>query len=171
MSAKHAARAAILVATAAAALAAAAPASAKTSRPGAKTYTVSGRQTAIDADAGTYRMAGRLVGMWRTLSSETTAESPLYEAKGTERFRGCLDRGRDGSCAGDPSGTLTFRFLLWAKNDPNDPSSLIWGACWHPIVEGTGDFAGADGVLTFVDTQRHDGVRTAYIGNVTIPRA
>jgi hypothetical protein len=160
---KRAAAAAVLV-TAAAALTGAVPAS-------AATYEVSGRQVTIDADAGTYRMFGGFIGNWTTTSFETTAQSPLLEAKGTERFSGCLDRRRDRSCAGDPSGTLSFSFLQWAKYDPADPASLIWGACWHQVVEGTGAFAGADGVVTFVDTPTRRGVKTVYIGNLTLARS
>lgn len=155
--------AAVLV-TAAAALTGAVPAS-------AATYEVSGRQVTVDADAGTYRMFGGLVGDWRTTSFEATAQSPLFEGKGTERFSGCLDRRRDRSCAGDPSGTLSFSFLQWAKYDPADPAALIWGACFHQVVEGTGAFAGADGVVTFVDTPTRHGVKTVYIGNVTLARS
>ena len=93
-------------------------------------------------------MFGGLVGDWRTTSFETTAQAPPFEAKGTERFSGCLDRRRDRSCAGDPSGTLSFSFLQWAKYDPGGP-----------------------GVVTFVDTPTRHGVRTVYIGNVTLARS
>jgi hypothetical protein len=155
---------AVVLVTVAAALAGAVPAS-------AATYEVSGRQVTIDADAGTYRMFGGLVGRWWTTSIETTAQSPLLEMRGTESFSGCLDRRRDRSCAGDPSGTLSFSFISWAKNDPADPASLIWGACWHQAVTGTGAFAGAEGVVTFVDTPTRRGVQTKYIGNVTLDRS
>jgi hypothetical protein len=36
------------------------------------------------------------------------------------------------------------------------------------VVSGTGDFAGASGVLTMVDTPTKQGVKTAYIGNLTL---
>jgi hypothetical protein len=135
---------------------------------GATTYQVDGRQKAVDADAGTYKMSGGLIGGWVTTSSEEVATDPYYETKGTEEFRGCLDRRRDGKCgANDPSGTLSFSFHLWALLDPDDPTKLIWGACWHPVTGGTGDFTGAQGVLTFVDWRVGDSVRTKYLGTIT----
>ena len=154
-------RALIAGATIVAALAVATPA-------GAATYQVDGRQKAVDADAGIYKMSGGLIGRWVTTSSEEVATDPYYETTGTERFRGCLDRRRDGKCgANDPSGTLSFSFRLWALLAPNDPTRLIWGACWHPVTGGTGDFRGAQGVLTFVDWQVGDSVRTKYLGTIT----
>jgi hypothetical protein len=154
-------RAAVLVAAVAAALALAAPA-------GAKTYTVSGTQTVVDEDAGTFTMQGGLIGDWAVTSFKQLGTSPLYRARGRERFAGCLDVRRDGSCAGDPSGTLTFRMLYRAMFGSQDSASLVWGACLHPIVRGTGAFAGARGVIAMADTPSAGGVRTAYIGNVTL---
>lgn len=143
-----------------AALALAAPAQ-------AATYRVDGKQKTVDADAGRYRMSGGLIGKWDTISSQQVAAEPYYEATGTEEFRGCIDRRRDRSCAGDPSGTLLFDFRLWALNATADPASLIWGACWHPIRSGTGDFRGAQGVIMFVDSPAATAVKTAYIGTIT----
>jgi hypothetical protein len=144
-----------------AALALAAPAGAKTT-----TYPVSGKQTVVDEQAGTYKMSGGLVGDWAITSFTEIAKTPLYKAKGTEHFSGCLDRGRDGSCANDPSGTLDFTFRYWAQFNGD---ALIWGACWHPVSGGTGAFKGAQGVLTMTDTPVGDGnVRTDYIGSITL---
>jgi hypothetical protein len=151
----------VLLACVAAAVAVAAPAS-------AKTYRVSGKQIAVDVDAGTYKMRGGLIGKWSQTSFEPLKTAPIYHARGTELFKGCLDRRRDRSCKHDPSGTLSFNFEYWALFASPDPESLGWGSCWHPIVEGTGDFAGAQGVLTMVDTPTRDGVTTRYIGNVTL---
>jgi hypothetical protein len=148
-----------LLALAAGLLLAAAPAQ-------AKTYEVAGKQKAIDADAGKYRMTGGLLGKWDTTSFTETATAPYYTGTGTEEFRGCIDRRRDRSCAGDPKGTLSFEFTFWGAFGADD--SEIWGACWHPIVVGTGDLAGAQGVLTFVDTPTATGLKTRYIGNVTL---
>lgn len=157
-------RSTFLAGTAAvAALALAAPA-------GAATYQVWGKQKVVDANAGTYKMSGGLRGTWATTSFEEVATEPYYEGTGTELFEGCLDRRRDRSCAGDPSGTLSFSFRYWGLYGSDDPSSLVWGACWHPVVEGSGAFAGARGVLTFVDSPTPGGVRTAYIGSLTLPR-
>jgi len=133
---------------------------------GATTYSVSGRQIAVNEDAGKFKMRGGLVGPWRITSFTELATDPIYRAKGTERFNGCLDVGRDRSCAGDPSGTLLFKFRYWAKFASD--GSLIWGSCWHPVSGGSGDFAGADGVLTMVDTPTDQAVATRYTGNITL---
>jgi hypothetical protein len=157
-------RSTFLAGTAAiAALALAAPA-------GATTYQVRGKQKVVDANAGTYKMSGGLRGTWATTSFEEVATEPYYEGTGTELFKGCLDRRRDRSCAGDPSGSLTFSFHYWGLYGSDDPESLVWGACWHPVIEGSGAFADARGVLTFVDSPTPNGVRTAYIGSLTLPR-
>ena len=142
----------------------AASASAKT------TYRLSGEQVAVNEDEGIYKMRGSLIGRWRITSFQEAppGQSPYFYATGTEKFRGCLNRGRDHSCKGDPRGTLSFTLEYWALFRSEDPSSLVWGACWHPVVSGTGDFAGASGVLTFVDTPTKNGVKIAYIGNLTL---
>ena len=156
----HSTRALTIAATTVAALALAAPAN-------AATYQVAGKQKAIDADAGVYTMSGGLIGRWVTTSSQEVAVEPYYELTGTEEFRGCIDRRRDGKCANDPSGTLFFGFRLWALYASDDPASLIWGACWHPITGGRGDFRDAQGVLTFVDWQAGTSVKTRYLGTIT----
>ena len=135
---------------------------------GAKTYSVRGTQTIIDEDAGLFKMHGSLKGRWATTSFEVLGTDPYFHARGTERFTGCLDRKHDHSCRRDPKGTLSFTFDYWALFASEDPESLVWGACWHPIVEGTGDFAGAQGVIQMVDTPTREGVVTKYIGNVTL---
>ena len=150
-------RLAPLAAATLAALAVAGPAS-------AKTYQVDGRQKVVDEDAGVYKMTGDLVGRWTTTSFDVTAEAPLFTATGTEEFKGCIDRRGDESCHGDPSGTLKFDFTYWSKSAG---SALLWGACVHPITGGTGAFAGAEGVLTFVDSPAGDGVKTRYTGSIT----
>jgi hypothetical protein len=143
------------------ALALAAPASGKTHR-------LSGTQKVVDEDAGTFKMRGSLVGDWSTTSFEEVADPTYVHVRGTELFEGCLDRRRDRSCKRDPKGSLSFTFDFWALFASADPDSLVWGACWHPIVEGTGDFAGAQGVVMMVDTPTGEGVKTKYIGNVTL---
>jgi hypothetical protein len=132
----------------------------------ATSYPVSGEQTVVDEAAGTYKMHGGLVGDWATTSFTEIATSPIYRAKGTEVFSGCLDVKRDGKCKGDPSGTLSFRFTYWALFDEN--GGLVWGTCTHPVTGGTGAFAGATGVIAMVDTPTAEGVSTSYIGNVTL---
>jgi hypothetical protein len=145
------------------ALAVAAPASA---RP----KVISGTQTVVDEEAGIYKMRGSLRGGWSITSFEELGTEPYYHARGTERFEGCFDRLRDRSCKGDPKGTLSFEFEYWALFASADPASLVWGACWHPIVSGTGDFAGAQGVVVMADTPTSRGVRTKYTGNLTLKR-
>ena len=130
----------------------------------AKVISVSGTQTVVDEDAGTFRMHGDLVGGWRITSFKELATSPLYQAKGTEAFRGCIDRGHDGGCAGDPSGRLRLRFRYWALFGTGD--ALRAGACWHPIVGGTGAFAGARGSIQMLDAPTETGVETTYVGRI-----
>ncbi|HVP03391.1 MAG TPA: hypothetical protein VMT10_12545 [Solirubrobacteraceae bacterium] len=157
--------AALALAAALAALAGAAPAAPAAA---STTYAVSGRQTIVDENAGTSLMRGDLRGAWKTTSFTEIAKEPIYQAKGTEAFKGCLDRGRDGSCAGDPSGRLEFSFLYWGSFDASD--NLNWGACYHPITGGSGDFAGATGALVFTDTPNGKDVLTRYIGTLTLDR-
>jgi hypothetical protein len=132
---------------------------------GAKSYSVSGTQTVVDEQAGTYRMAGDLVGAWKITAIKELATEPLLNATGRELFSGCIDRGHDGRCAGDPSGKLRFRFRYWALFAPD--GSLRAGACWHPIVSGTGAFRNARGVLQMLDAPTDDGgVETTYVGRI-----
>jgi hypothetical protein len=134
------------------------------------TYQLSGKQVVVNEDEGIWKMRGSLIGRWTITSFQEAplAQSPYFHATGTEKFRGCLNRGRDHSCKGDPSGTLSFTFEYWALLGSEDPSSLVWGACWHPVVSGTGDFAGANGVITIVDTPTKNGLKSSYIGNLTL---
>jgi hypothetical protein len=134
----------------------------------AKTYRVSGQQVVDDPAAGTAHMTGGLVGQWATTSAKETAKAPLIRANGAERFSGCIDRARDGSCDGDPTGTLRFTFQYWAQPG-TAADQIVWGACYHPIVSGTGGLKGARGVLVMADTPTAGGkTRTDYLGNVTL---
>ena len=130
----------------------------------AKTVNVSGTQTVLNEQEGTARMHGDLVGIWRTTAIKVLANEPLIQAKGRERFRGCLDRGHDGHCAGDPSGKLFLRFRYWALFGSD--GSLHAGACWHPIVRGTGAFANAPGAFQMLDSPTDTGVQTNYVGQI-----
>jgi len=134
----------------------------------AQARSVSGTQTVVDEDAGTFRMHGDLVGSWTITSFKEVATTPLYRARGTEKFRGCIDRGHDGACAGDPSGTLRMKFRYWALFGPGD--ALQGGACWHPIVAGTGAFRHARGAFEMLDVPTADGVETHYAGNIRMRR-
>jgi hypothetical protein len=154
--------AALLAAAGLAALALAAPA-------GAASYRITGKQIAIDENAGLFKLDGSLVGFWKVTGFDTLATTPLLQARGTEVFKGCLDRRRNGCDRRDPGGTLSLTFTYEALFASPDPASLVWGSCRHPIVSGTGSFAGARGVIAMVDTPVRGGVTTDYIGNLTLP--
>src|SRR4051812_13802259 len=159
---QHRARALGVIAAAGAALAVASPAHA------AGSIQISGTQTVVDENAGTFKMHGSLVGDWAITAFDVLDTSPRLHAKGTEKFSGCLDRRRDGSCKGDPTGTLTFTIDYSALFDPPGSQNLVWGACMHPVTGGTGAFAGARGVIVMADTPSANGVSTSYIGNLTL---
>lgn len=137
----------------------------------AATYRVAGELVAIKVDetgAGQYKMRGGLRGSWTINELNQVSTSPFFEAQGTELFKGCIDRRRDRSCKGDPSGTLSFTIRYWELRDSADPNSLIWGSCFHPVITGTGDFKGAQGVVMMVDSPTERGVKTKYIGTITL---
>ena len=137
----------------------------------AATHRVAGEMVTIKADAtgaGEFKMRGGLRGSWTINELNQVATSPFFEAQGTELFKGCIDRRRDRSCKGDPSGTLSFTIRYWELRDPADPNSLIWGSCFHPVIKGTGDFKGAQGVVMMVDSPTARGVKTNYVGTITL---
>ena len=77
----------------------------------AATYRVAGELVAVNVDAtgaGEYKMRGGLKGKFTINELTEVSTSPYYEAQGTDLFKGCIDRRRDRSCKGDPSGTLSF---------------------------------------------------------------
>ena len=137
----------------------------------AATYQLSGQLTPESATGSLLHISGGLLGTWKTTSNKTLATKPLIHSRGTERFVGCIDVAQDGNCTGDPTGSLRLKYDYWAKPGAKK-NTLAWGTCVHPIVRGTGDFKGATGVITMVDTNMPDGsVRTDYIGNITIAGA
>jgi hypothetical protein len=94
-----------------------------------------------------------LIGWWRTTSFQLGVFTPsgVVTGTGTEEFEGCLDANGDKTCGGsEPAGTLRFSFESSAKFDPVTFEQQH-GRCHHPITGGTGDFAGATGVLRFTD--------------------
>ena len=94
-----------------------------------------------------------LIGWWRTTSFQLGVITPsgVVTGTGTEEFEGCLDANGDASCGGsEPAGTLRFSFESSAKYDLVT-FAQEHGRCHHPITGGTGDFAGATGVLRFKD--------------------
>jgi hypothetical protein len=113
---------------------------------------IAGASSCPNADAGTYRMAGDLVGCWYTDTFDVVSENPGggFRASGTEHFVGCADTNGNGSCgAGEPSGRFDTTFTFTAKLAPTGDE--IHGRCHHPIIGGTGAFAGASGELSFKD--------------------
>ena len=94
--------------------------------------------------AFTMVITGDLAGCWYTHGWDVTVETPsgVYQERGTETFVGCL---ADGTTCGTFSTTYTFT----AKYAPD--GSEIRGGCHHPIVVGTGAFAGITGRLDFKD--------------------
>lgn len=135
----------------------------------AKRYPVSGTQTVVEGTDDEFRMAGDLVGTWRITAFKPLGTEPMFAARGRELFRGCLDLGHDGKCAGDPSGKLRLKFRYWALFAPG--GALRGGACWHPIIGGTGAFKNARGTIQMLDVPKEGGgVETHYAGNVTTGR-
>jgi hypothetical protein len=152
-------------------IAMAAPAGAAAAPPAGEVFAVSGKQVAVDAEAGTYAMKGGLLGDWKFTSFKETASAPVLMAKGTELFEGCIDRKLDGSCAGDPSGSLKFKFRYWGNFGKGDKLEL--GTCAHPVTGGTGSFAGASGFLMMVDlpTKKAPFETTEYEGVINLAGA
>jgi hypothetical protein len=137
--------------------------------PASATY-VSGKQTVANAKKGTFKMAGGLVGSWAITSfKEVQTKKAVFKATGTESFNGCMDVGHDGSCTGDPSGTMDFTFRYWAKVS-KDGERVELGTCAHPVVSGTGGFAGATGFLMMVDTpiKKKPFIKTHYEGDINL---
>jgi hypothetical protein len=88
-------------------------------------------------------LTGSLNGCWYTYVSESKFNrSGTYQERGNEIFVGCLN----GSC-----GTFETTYTFTAKYVDDTFAEEIHGRCHHPIVGGTGDFAGAKGVINFKD--------------------
>jgi len=117
---------------------------------------------------GSYTMTGGLIGCWYTDTfnpkKSNASASGKYQViyTGTEHFTGCLDSDRDGGCSGDPTGTFYTTFTFTAQFDLT--LTEIRGRCHHPIVSGTGDFAGATGVINFKDDISNG--TSPYMGHV-----
>ena len=90
-------------------------------------------------------MSGGLVGCWYTAEPERSKLNPsgTYQEKGTELFVGCLN--------GSTCGTFETTYTFTAKYTHDTFAQEIHGRCHHPIVGGTGGFAGATGVILFKD--------------------
>lgn len=136
--------------------------------PAASARYVSGHQVAFNEKTLTAKMTGDLLGTWKITTFNVKKHRPYMFATGTERFTGCLDRGHDHSCAGDPTGTLRFTFRYWAQMKL---SAVQLGTCGHRIVGSGGGLAGTTGFVMMVDTPNRvgKGVSTQYEGNVQLP--
>jgi hypothetical protein len=142
----------------------------------AGTIQVSGDQTPVvpgdpciagdPSSLGTFTMDGSLIGCWYT-DDLTFREQPSGNAQATghEHFVGCLDLGGDGSCVGDPTGSLSFSFQFSGKYDTVTFAEIM-GRCHHPVVSGTGGFEDATGVINFKDDVA-TGI-AAYTGNIML---
>jgi hypothetical protein len=123
----------------------------------------------IQAAAGTcedggYAMTGDLVGCWWIDSFETRSseDKSTFVATGTEHFTGCM---------GSTCGTFYTTYSYTAKTDGPWPTSAeIHGRCHHPVVGGTGGFAGASGEISFHDVVDVSPPYYPYIGNVHLAR-
>jgi hypothetical protein len=132
---------------------------------------VSGQQTIVNANAGKFKMKGGLIGNWAITSFKQLSVKPVFKIKGTEKFDGCMDVNRDRSCQGDPTGTLTFKFVFWGHFQGGDPSKAEQlGTCAHPVTGGTGGFATASGFLMMVDTPigKPPFIKTHYEGVINL---
>lgn len=99
------------------------------------------------ADLGDYPpidLSGSLDGCWYTYVDEAKFNpSGTYQEQGTEVFVGCLN--------GSTCGTFETTYTFTAKYVDDTFAEEIHGRCHHPIVRGTGGFAGATGVILFKD--------------------
>ena len=138
---------AILAAAAFTALAAALPASAVPPAP----IKVTGTQTTVDFAHGKFQMRGSLVGAWQvTGGSSKYLTTSAQLATGTVLFTGCLDSNRNKACeTGEPKGTLRLAYTFAAEFDPAK-KAFLRGSSIDTVLGGTGGFAGAKGMLTFV---------------------
>ena len=96
--------------------------------------------TAVD-NQGAYVATGSLVGCWYVTTFENVRTNPGggFYADGTETFVGCL---------GDACGQFFTTYTFTAKYAGD---TELHGRCHHPIIGGTGDFAGVSGVINMHD--------------------
>ncbi len=136
--------------------------------------TVKGTQTVVNESKGIYAMQGDLVGSWRMTAFTTNFQGSdgQFVGSGKELFSGCRDADRNGACDnGEPKGTIRFSFVYWATFDPKT-KALVRGQCVHPVLGGTGAFAGAKGVIHMTDRPTASGaVRTTYTGTLVYDAA
>jgi hypothetical protein len=114
-------------------------------------------------------MAGSLIGCWYTDTFNQVQSSPngAILAIGTEHFAGCLDVDRNRTCAGrDPRGTLALIYAFEGRFDKQGRE--LFGGCQHPIMSGTGAFAGARGRIDFTDNVMAG--TSSYRGQLTLKK-
>ena len=88
--------------------------------------------------------SGSLDGCWYTyVSASKFNPSGTYVEQGAELFVGCLN--------GTTCGTFETVYTFTAKYTDETFATELHGRCEHSIVGGTGDFAGAKGVINFKD--------------------
>lgn len=101
----------------------------------------------VPANLGDYPaidFSGNLVGCWYTyVATSRFNPSGTYVEQGTELFVGCLN--------GSACGTFETVYTFTGRYTDATFTQEIHGRCEHRIVGGTGDFAGAMGVITFKD--------------------
>ncbi len=150
---------------AAGALALAVAATLAVAAPAGATH-VKGHQ--IPVSANKYKMKGGLVGQWKVTKFKVDRVTPVFRGHGQETFKGCLDADRDGSCAGNATGKLYFKFRYWARFTSDD--EVVLGTCAHRVVGGTDGFLGANGFLMMVDTPAGNaaGFSTYYEGDIDL---
>ena len=111
---------------------------------------------------------GDLLGTWNITAFTTHYQGSegQFVGSGKELFAGCRDVDRSGACdTGEPKGTIRFTFIYWATLDPKT-QSLVKGQCVHPVLGGTGAFAGVKGIIHMTDSPTPSGVRTRYTGTL-----
>lgn len=103
--------------------------------------------TEID-DLFTLTLTGSLEGCWYTTVLEVVQTTPSggYRERGEETFIGCLADGTNRTC-----GSFDTTYQFEAKYQTEAPFAEIHGRCQHPIVRGTGGFAGITGRVDFKD--------------------
>jgi hypothetical protein len=116
------------------------------------------------ADLGDYPpidLTGSLNGCWYTyVSASQFNPSGTYLEQGTEIFVGCLN--------GLACGTFQTLYTFTGKYTDPTFAQEIHGRCEHRIVDGTGDFAGATGVILFKDDVVN--LKFDYRGNISLSK-
>ena len=134
--------------------------------------TVKGTQTVVNESKGKYTVQGDLLGTWNITAFTTHYQGSegQFVGSGKELFAGCRDVDRSGACdTGEPKGTIRFTFIYWATLDPKT-QALVKGQCVHPVLGGTGAFAGVKGIIHMTDSPTPSGVRTTLHGHVAVRR-